>query len=133
MTLQRLRAYSLCYMASPYSRYAPELERELALEKAFEDACAVAAALIAERVMVFSPIAHSHAICKHGGINPLDHDVWLAADAPMMDASDCLVIVKLPGFDESYGVNYEKDVFIAAGKDVFELDPETLELTEVRS
>ena len=115
--------YNLCYIASPYTKYLH------GIDQAYKDVCAVAAVLITHGVKVFAPICHSHSIATHGNINPLNHNMWLAADEPMMDAADALVIVKLDGWNESYGVDYEVDVFKAADKDIFYLNPNTMELS----
>lgn len=124
MSLQALLAFRLVYVATPYTKY------HLGIDKAWEHACAVSGALIEQGIKIFSPIAHSHAICKFGGVEPLDHGIWLEIDGPMMDAADAIVIVKLDGFDDSYGVDYEKDVFLAADKPIFYLDPNTMELSQ---
>jgi hypothetical protein len=122
MTLDDLKSVPLLYVATPYSRYP------MGHIVAFYDACRVTAALIKRGLSVFSPIAHSHAICDHGHLPHLDHDLWMKADEPMMHKSDALLVVRLPGWDHSDGISKEIRVFNAAGKPVHYLDPETLEL-----
>ena len=105
------------YLASPYSKY-PE-----GTQAAFEMACGQAGLLIRAGVPVFSPIAHSHPISEHGGINPLDHDIWLPADKPFMDAARGCIVVMADGWQESYGVKFEIDTFYHAGKPFVFMQP----------
>jgi hypothetical protein len=117
---------SLIYLATPYSRWAPELPREEGLELAFEAAAALAGTLLLRGAKVYSPIAHTHPIAKHGKINPLDHDIWLPFDAAMMDVCDTLVVAMFDGWKDSFGVSHEIEVFRRDGKPIFYLDPEQL-------
>jgi hypothetical protein len=114
--IKRLRslkpAGSYFYMATPYSKY------EQGIHVAFLHACQAAAWLVRHGVPAYSPIAHTHPIALHGEMDPLDHDIWLPADRPMMDAAGGLLIVRMPGWSRSYGIQVEADVFAAAGKPV---------------
>lgn len=104
------------YLASPYSKY-PE-----GLEKAFEDVCAAACELIRHGIKVYSPIAHTHPVAIHGGEDPLDHGIWLPADLPFMDAASGLIVLKMPGWDESVGIRYEIRRFAEQLKPIRYLD-----------
>jgi len=55
----------MIYLASPYTSDDPAVRQQR-----FEAACRAAAAMIRQGQTVFSPIAHSHAICAFGV--PLD-------------------------------------------------------------
>lgn len=74
------------YLASTYSVHPN------GLQKAFLDACEFTAILIKAGVPVFSPIAHSHPVAIHGGIDPYSHDIWLPADKPLMDAAGGIIV-----------------------------------------
>lgn len=78
--------------------------------------------LIAQGIPAYSPIAHTHPIAVECGIDPLDHEIWLPADRPMMDAACGLVVVKMDGWQESKGVNYEITRFLEQGKPVHYMD-----------
>lgn len=108
------------YIGSPYTRYAD------GIEAAHAEACKAAAKLIARGWPAYSPIAHTHPIAKHGGIDPLDHDLWLAADRPLMDAAAALVVLMLPGWEDSLGLAHEIAVFRQAGKPIIYAMPEAL-------
>lgn len=114
------------YLATPYSRY------EAGLERAHEDACIQAALLIRAGVAVFCPIAHSHPIAKVGGIDPLDHAIWLPVDEPMMAAAFGLIVCKLQGWSESIGVAHEIERFKRDGKSIVMMEPGIVPLREVR-
>ena len=119
----RLGQYELVYLGTPYSKYPA------GIDAAFRDAAALTAKLIIKGVNVYSPIAHTHPIAVYGGIDPLDHEFWLAFDAAMMAKSDALVVAMLAGWEFSYGLQHEIRVFRSAAKPVFRLDPTTLALT----
>lgn len=126
MAIDDLRdAPGFVYLASPYSKYDGGVER------AFQIVSGVAADLIRRGVAVFSPIAHSHPIALHGGLDPLSHDIWLPIDCVMMDAAGALCIVEMDGWKDSFGVAYEIDVFRAAKKPIFHLNPRTLKCRRV--
>jgi nucleoside 2-deoxyribosyltransferase len=120
--MRRLRSYPLVYLATPYSSWASQHE-------AFVAASIIGARLLAAGVKVYSPIAHTHPIALYGGLDMLDHSVWMPFDEAMMAVCECLVIARLPGFETSKGIAYEVEVFTAADKPIYELDPHTLELT----
>lgn len=103
---------SFFYLATPYSKYPG------GLEAAFIEACRATAKLIREGRRVYSPIAHTHPVAIHGGIDPYDHGIWLPADAPFMDTAEGLIVVKMKGWEESYGISEEIKAFELAGKPI---------------
>lgn len=107
---------SYWYLATPYSEYAA------GIQQAAEDACRAAALLIRHGVPVFSPIAHSHWIAIHGDIEPTRHDLWLPADAPLMGAACGLIVVRMPGWEQSYGVDQEIKAFRAARQPIYYME-----------
>jgi hypothetical protein len=109
------------YLASPYSKYhaccaSPNSNYQDGMEAAFRDVCLASAWLLRRGVSSYSPIVQTHSIAAWGGINPADHDIWLPFDRPMMDAARGLIVVKMPTWEESYGVAHEIKVFAEAGK-----------------
>lgn len=100
------------YLASPYTAHPG------GIEAAYEAACRAAARLIAAGVPVFAPVAHSHPVATHGGLDPLDHAIWLPADQPMMDGAGGLLVLTLAGWDRSHGVRHEVDAIAGAGRPV---------------
>lgn len=122
--LSALRWYKLCYLATPYTKYPK------GIDAAFEHAAALTAGLIRAGVKAYSPIAHTHPVAIHGGIDPLDHSIWLPFDETMMGFADCLVVAHLEGWDTSFGIAEEVKAFEAAGKPIFDLDPDTLQLSK---
>ncbi len=110
--LTTLKSWRLAYVATVYSKW-PE-----GVDDAFVQACRVTAALMKSGVRCFSPIAHSHPVALHGGIDELDHDFWMDVDRPFMEAASGLIVVRMPGWRESVGVLAEIDYFTRAGKPV---------------
>lgn len=100
------------YLATPYSKYSA------GLDSAFKLACWQTGLLIRAGVPVFSPIAHTHPIAQACRMDPLDHAVWMPADAPMMNAARGLIVCMAEGWDISYGVGFEIEAFRKAGKPI---------------
>jgi hypothetical protein len=114
---------TLAYLATPYTKYPA------GIEAAFRDAASLAAELLRSGISVYSPIAHCHPLSVHGGIDPLDHSIWIPFDAAMMRAADVLIVAHMEGWQESYGVAHEIDVFTKAGKPIYDLDLGTLAMS----
>lgn len=109
------------YVGSPYSKYTE------GLDAACSDVCKVMAWLLSHKIPCFSPIAHTHPIAVHGGIDPRDHSFWLPADLPMMKGAHGLIVAEMDGWEESYGVNWEMEQFKIMGKPIWYLNLETME------
>lgn len=108
---------SFWYLATPYSKYPG------GIDEAWKMACRVTAELIRARIKVYSPIAHTHPVAIYGELDPLDHNIWLPADQPMMDAAKGLLIYRAPSWEISKGIAAEIAEFTRAGKPVKYLDP----------
>lgn len=115
--LSPFERYELIYVASPYSKYV------WGLDQATNDIAKITGRLIARGLKVYSPIVHTHHIAKVSGIDPLDHKFWMKYDESMMNKSDSLLVVKMPGWEDSYGVNYEINYFSSGLKPIDFLNP----------
>lgn len=122
MNLQILRAFRLVYLSTPYSLF------QSGLEAAAEEAAKLEAKLVKNGVKAYSPISHTHPLGKRAEIDLKNHQFWLEYDEPFMEAAEAMVIGELPGWQDSYGCNYEQDIFRAAGKPVFFIHPLSLEV-----
>lgn len=127
MTIIYNDTIGLAYLATVYTRHVE------GINVAFVEACTLAAKLIKCGVKVYSPIVNTHCISMHGGIDPLDHGIWLPFDRMMMNAADVLIVAHMQGWEESYGIGEEIKFFEAAGKPIFDLDPATLLMTRRKS
>ena len=112
-----LQTEGFWYLASPYTHYAD------GIEAAFHEACRNAGLLIRAGIPVFSPIAHSHPVARFGGIDPLDHAIWLPADLPMMQAARGLIVCRMAGWENSYGVAVEMEHFARWGRPIHPMTP----------
>ena len=108
------------YLGSPYSKY-PD-----GTDQACRAICLIAAELVKRRVRIWCPIAHSHAIATQGGLDALDHTIWMYQDEGFEPNATALVIAKMKTWDMSYGLSVERANFEAAGKPVWGLDPKLL-------
>ena len=104
------------YLATPYSKYPA------GIDAAFDAACKAAGTFISAGIPVLSPIAHNHPIAVKADLDPHTHAIWLPADAPIMAAAHGCVVVRMPGWEESYGIQQETKAFRAAGKRVIGVD-----------
>lgn len=116
----------LVYLATPYSKHPA------GLECAHKQACKAVAALLRRKVAAYSPIAHGHPVALHGGLDPLDHAIWLPFDQHMMDVCGELWIVQMPGWDDSYGIEQERKYFAGQGKPIRWLTWPELEDVDMR-
>ena len=103
------------YLAAPYSH------GDFAVcDQRFRAANWMAAQLMSEGNIVFSPLSHSHPIslCLN---NSLDHDFWLAQDRTFVEWCDAVYVLCLMGWESSFGVNREIEWAMELGKEVIYL------------
>lgn len=87
------------YLASPYSHEKKEMQ-----DIRFAEACRAAADLIKRGFSVYSPIVHSYPItvvCPDLG-GTWEH--WERIDREFISKCDCLLVLEIPGYQESNGV-----------------------------
>ena len=107
----------MIYLASPYTH--PDRG---VLEQRFRAVCQVASDMLRTGKLVFSPIGHSHPITEHGGA-PDTWDFWRGVDLEILARCDEVIVLKLPGWDESRGVQAEVATARKLGKPVSYVDP----------
>ena len=91
------------YLASPYS--SPD---EVTRNDRVELASSIAARLMEEGYVVFSPITHGHSVADHlHHRNAHSHEFWMGQCLPMLEASDCMMILPIDGWRESRGIAEE--------------------------
>lgn len=91
----------LIYLACPYTHKDPTIR-----EHRFEIANAVAAKLMASGLFVFSPISHTHPIACAGEL-PKNWEFWKGYDEIMLSKCDVFLVINIPGWKESVGVQAE--------------------------
>ncbi len=94
----------LVYLATPYSKYSM-YGRQLV----FEQSCRITALMMQHGILMFSPIAHSHPIVTSQHL-ACDWSTWAIFDHKIISACDELMVLKLPGWQESIGVNAERQI-----------------------
>lgn len=120
----RLNQIKLGYLATPYSRYPR------GTHGAYIDACKVAAKLDVAGVPYYCPVAETHGVAVHGGLDPLDHEFWLTRDLIRANFCDVLIIAEMDGWQESSGIAVEAAHFKSTRKPILNINPETLEITK---
>lgn len=111
------------YLGSPYSKYEAG---HTAAARVVADS---AARLMRRGMVVYSPIAHGHAVAAHG--LPLTWDFWKRQCQPLIDAAAGLIVITMAGWQESVGLQYEIDEFVRAGKPILHVSPRWLLENEV--
>jgi hypothetical protein len=106
---ERKRMSELIYIASPYSHADETVKRDR-----FDAVCEYAGHLMKLGHVVYSPIAHSHPIAMRSGL-PTDWDYWKTFDHAMITRSTSLMVLMLPGWEESEGVKAEVQMAQALG------------------
>lgn len=90
----------LYYLASPYTH--PD---EATRMSRFEAVSKLAADLLTVGVFTFSPIAYSHPMVKYQ--LPSDWGFWEEYDTVFLQRCDGLIVLQLPGWETSVGVQAE--------------------------
>jgi hypothetical protein len=101
------------YLASPYTHDDPEIERER-----FVKACETAGKLIQAGHIVYCPIAHSHPIKEATADLPGTWEFWKPIDDFFIGKMEALVILILPGWAQSKGVQGEIMIARPLGKQI---------------
>lgn len=110
------------YLASPYSK----MVETIGLDEAARTVCLAAASLMEEGVVVYSPIAHGHAVSVAYGLDKLDAGFWMAQCYPMLAPAKICVVMMFPGWRASSGVRAEIDYAEAHAIPVVYLSPESV-------
>ncbi len=92
----------LIYLATPYNHTEREVvtTRYLMVNK-------VAAKLMSEGKYIFSPISHNHSIIRESNNLPRGWEYWQGYDKCMLSMCNKIIVLKLPGWQESSGVSAE--------------------------
>jgi len=113
--------YEYSYLASPYSH------ADLAIMDERHDAamCCVHWHL-KNHIWVYSPIVHCHELARRYYL-PRDYDFWETYNKVMLFNSNRLIILTLPGWDDSKGVKGEVDFANKIGRPITFIHPEVME------
>ena len=104
-------AEGLCYLCSPYSHSDPAVR-----EQRYEAACRATAELICQGRSVFAPIPYTHNLCRYD--LPLDWQFWQKHDLRFLEMCSEVIVLKLPEWEKSVGVQAEIAAARALGKPV---------------
>lgn len=95
------------YLGTPYSSKFDATWPEIR----FQLANVAAMTLIDAGFIVFSPISHSHPLALTHPVCTADHDLWLDQDESFMDWANLLVALCSPGWEDSFGLDFEINWF----------------------
>jgi len=112
------------YLAVPYSHPDPKTR-----EYRFEMANKIAAKLMSEGRMIYSPISHCHPIAQYG--LPKDWEYWKKYDLLFLKMAKRLILVTLDGWRESKGIVKEMEIADFLNIPIAFFDPMLMEITFV--
>ena len=104
----------IIYLAGPYTHPEESVRNQRA-----EALTRIAAELMQDGHIIFSPITHGHSVTQH--LPPeraCDKAFWMSQCIPMLSVCTKLVVVMLPGWVESTGVQHEIDVATQQGMQI---------------
>jgi len=104
------------YLAIPYSH-----EDVLVRKYRFEVANKIAAALISEGRIIFSPISHCYPLTDYG--LPGSWEYWQKYSYEFLKNAKKLIVIKLEGWEESTGVKGEIKIAKKIGLVIEYIDP----------
>lgn len=92
---------NLSYLAIPYSHPDKDIR-----DFRFHTANIVAAKLMCNGKLIYSPISHTHPISRAGKL-PTDWNYWETHNRLFLHPAKELIVITLPGWQESKGVSAE--------------------------
>jgi len=99
----------LVYLACPYSH-----ESLSVMELRFHAVNRVAAKLMGQGLLMFSPISHTHPIAVAGNL-PKGFDFWEKYDRAVLSCCGRVIVLMVPGWETSTGVQAEIRISQAMG------------------
>ena len=100
---------SFIYLASPYSHPESAIRHQR-----YEQAKDFTADCMKQGHIIFSPIANNHLIAVEHDL-PKDFDFWMTFDLAFLRVAEKLWILMLEGWDESKGVQKERETAALIG------------------
>ena len=97
----------MIYIASPYTHDDPDI-----MDHRFSQVRALTIALIEDGLTPFSPIVYCHEMAKHANF-PRDAVFWQKLNASMLRRCDSMMVLQLPGWKTSHGVQWEISMAMA--------------------
>jgi hypothetical protein len=114
----------MIYVSSPYSHDNSVIrDRRFRIAKEFIIHC-----LLEEKVAVFSSIVYWHEMSKEYKL-PGDANFYMTFNMNMLRRSECLFLLKIPGWDVSQGVKVETTVARTLRIPIIEFDKDFINLT----
>lgn len=104
------------YLACPYSHPEPTIR-----EARFEKVNQVAAGLMRKGRIIFSPISHTHPIALYA--LPKDWQFWRQYDLVFIQLCKKVIVLMLPGWEESVGVQSEIKIAKSLKKPIEYIEP----------
>ena len=111
----------LVYLAIPYSHPDPKVSLAR-----FELANKIAAKLMNQGALIYSPISHTHPIALAGKL-PLGWEFWHKYDTAMLKCCYKIIVITADGWETSKGVTSEIKIAMELGLKIEYLDPDNEE------
>jgi hypothetical protein len=116
---------SYTYLASPYTSADHTI-----MDERYAAACKTTAWLLNNKVWVYSPIVHCHELAKMFNL-PRDLPFWWDYNRNMLIPAKRLLILVLPGWEDSAGVTQETQFAADMHKPVEFIHPDTHKIARI--
>lgn len=107
----------LYYIAGPYTHKNTNVQDQREIEHS-----KISAELLKNGYLIYSPIAETIMLAKHGKLIGTDWDTWREKDLKMLERCDELLIINIDGWQQSRGVKGEVKYCFKNNKPVSLLD-----------
>jgi len=115
---------SYTYLASPYTHAEPAMR-----EVRYHAAMKCCAWLLKNRVWVYSPIVYCHELARLHDM-PTNAHFWMDYNYAMLRGAKDLLILVLPGWQDSVGIDNEVEYAHAANKPIRFIHPSSYTVTD---
>jgi hypothetical protein len=110
----------LIYLSSPYS----DQDQTVREYRHIQARRFVARELLDNNRIIFSPIVHYHELAQAEGL-PGSFEFWQPVNRHFIENSETLIVLRLPGWQDSIGVHAEVEIAIENGLLIEYADPVT--------
>lgn len=115
------------YIACPYTHGDPRKR-----EERYEAATTISAILARLGLRLYSPLTHTHPLdtCLRERQTEMGQPEWLQFDKPFAVNADVLIVLMVPGWQESDGVKRETNFFLKMKRPILYIDTDDFHLME---
>lgn len=100
------------YLGCPYTHEDPVVRKNR-----YDAVTKATCWLINQDLLVYSPISYTHHLCLVGGYD-FKFETWEELDKSFLEWADSMVVLQLPGWERSMGIEEEVGIISFMGKTI---------------